>query len=386
MPGEIQGFIDGLRPEIRTLPLYNAGLSTEYVKATYNVEHVAKLGSNENSFPPSPKVLTAIESALSAVGLYPDPSCRELRTALAQRLDVSPERLMFGNGSDDVIAVAVQTFLSPGDEVVTISPSYGLHVIFPLSFGATVRAVPIGPDNTADVEALTAAIGPRTRMVMFSNPSNPVGTSIGEEDLQRLLAAIPENALLIFDEAYFEYAAADNAYPSFLGMLERWRRPWLVLRTFSKAYGIAGLRVGYAIASDAALVDLMDRVRGPFNVNRLAQAAALAALQDAEYARDCVVRTTRERERVRRALGELGYRPVPSLTNFLFFDVHTDSAELAKSLLPHGVIVKAWRDPGFSNHIRVSIGSREANDQFLAAMQESAMLRAAMPGTEARSK
>jgi histidinol-phosphate aminotransferase len=139
---------------------------------------------------------------------------------------------------------------------------------------------------------------------------------------------------------------------------------------------LAGLRVGYAIASHAALAGLMDRVRGPFNVNRLAQAAALAALEDAEYAQDGVVRTTRERERVRAALVEMGYAPAPSLTNFLFFDAHTDSAGVANSLLPHGVIVKAWRDPGYANFVRVSIGSPEANDQFLAAMQRTAVREA----------
>src|SRR5208337_3926904 len=180
---------------------------------------------------------------------------------LAQRLGVAADRLAFGNGSDDLIAVAVETFLSPGDEVLTLSPSYGLHVIFTQSFGARIRSVPLARDYAFDAAGFIAAITPRTRMIMFSNPSNPVGTSMTADDMCRLLAAVPETTMLVFDEAYYEYGAAAGAYPSFLEMLEKSRRPWLVLRTFSKAYSLAGLRLGYAIASDASLVGLMDRVR-----------------------------------------------------------------------------------------------------------------------------
>jgi histidinol-phosphate aminotransferase len=186
--------------------------------------------------------------------------------------------------------------------------------------------------------------------------------------MSRLLASLSQRTLLVFDEAYFEYAAADPSYPRFLEMLQGCSSPWLLLRTFSKAYGLAGLRVGYAVASDASLLGLMDRVRTPFNVNRLAQMAAVAALKDMPHSQDCVARTIQERERVRRALGDLGYRPAPSRANFLFFDAREDASDLAARLLTRGVIVKPWREPGFSDHIRVSIGSPRANDQFLSAL------------------
>ncbi len=371
----IQAFIDGLREEVRNLPLYNAGLSSDYVRAHYHVQEVAKLGSNENSYGTSPKVLAAIAAAVPDVTLYPDPFCNDLRAALSRHLGFSPERLVFGNGSDDLIAVAVQAFLSPGDEVLTLAPSYGLHVIFTQSFGARIRAVALRRDYKLDIAEFIAAITPRTRMLMFSNPSNPVGTSISADDMCRLLPAVPENTLIVFDEAYFEYAAADSSYPPFLQMLEKCQLPWLVLRTFSKAYGLAGLRVGYAIASDASLVDLMDRVRGPFNVNRLAQVAAIAALGELAYVKECISRTIEERERVRTALNDLGYFPAPSLANFLFFDAREDASELAKRLLPHGVIVKPWKEPGFREHIRVSIGAPRANDQFLGALAKTKMPR-----------
>jgi len=364
----IQTFLDSLRPEIKNLPLYNAGVSSEYVRSNYKIQEVAKLGSNENSHGTSPKVLAAIASAVQDVSLYPDSFGNELREALAERLNVARDRLVLGNGSDDLIAVAVQTFLSAGDEVLTVAPSYGLHLIWPQSIGARIRAVAVQRDYTLDINEFIAALTPRTRMIMFSNPSNPVGTSITAGDMSRLLSAVDDNTLIVFDEAYFEYAAQDRSYPAFAKMLEERRGPWLLLRTFSKAYALAGLRIGYALASDAALIQLMDRVRGPFNVNRLALVAALAALDEREYVQQCISRTGEERERIRQALDALGYHPAPSSANFLFFDAHEDSFELAQRLLPHGVIVKPWREPGFTGHIRVSIGSPRANDQFLTAL------------------
>jgi len=363
-----QTFLDNLRPEIKNLPLYNAGVSSEYVRSNYKIEAVAKLGSNENSHGASPKVLAAIAGAVRDVSLYPDPFGNELREALAQRLKTVRDRLVLGNGSDDLIAVAVQTFLSAGDEVLTVAPSYGLHLIWPQSIGARIRAVAVQRDYTLDINEFIAALTPRTRMIMFSNPSNPVGTSITAGDMSRLLSAAGDNTLIVFDEAYFEYAAQDRSYPAFAQMLEERRGPWLLLRTFSKAYALAGLRIGYALASDAALIQLMDRVRGPFNVNRLALVAALAALEEREYVQQCISRTGEERERIRQALHALGYHPAPSSANFLFFDAHEDSFELAQRLLPHGVIVKPWREAGFAGHIRVSIGSPRANDQFLTAL------------------
>jgi len=363
-----QTFLDYLRPEIINLPAYNAGVSTDYVRSKYQVRDVAKLGSNENSHGTSPKVLAAIAAALQDVALYPDPFGNQLRDALALRLNVTRDRLVLGNGSDDLIAVAAQTFLAPGDDVLTVAPSYGLHVIWPQSIGARVRAISVQQDYSLDIGKLIAALTPRTRMIMFSNPSNPVGTSITASDMSRLLAATGDSGLLVFDEAYFEYAAEDPSYPPFAKMLEQRAGPWLLLRTFSKAYALAGLRIGYALASDPALINLMDRVRGPFNVNRLALVAAFAALKEREYVQNCISRTSEERERMQRALQALGYRPAPSLANFLFFDAREDSFELAQRLLPEGVIVKPWREPGFTTHIRVSIGSRWANDQFLAAL------------------
>ena len=361
-------FLDSLRPEITTLPLYNAGVTSDFVRSRYQVREVAKLGSNESFQETSPRVLAAVSSALQDVALYPDPYGNELRSALSERMDVPGDRFVLGNGSDDLIAVAVQTFLAPGYGLLTIAPSYGLHLIWPQSVGTDIRAIPVRQDYRLDIQDFTAAITPRTRMILFSNPSNPVGTSISGDDMCRLLSAVGDSTLIVFDEAYFEYAAGDHSYPDFVEILESSKLPWLVLRTFSKAYGLAGLRIGYALASDPDLIHLMDRVRGPFNVNRLALVAAFAALQEREHLQSCIKRTIDERERVRHALNALGYQPAPSLTNFLFFDARENASDLAQRLLPEGVIVKPWRETGFTEHVRVSIGSPRANDQFLAAL------------------
>lgn len=365
-------FVANLRPEIRTLPAYNSGSSAEYVRARYGVTRVAKLGSNENPWGTTSRVVAAIATAAADAALYPDPGSEDLRAALSRRLDVAPERLAFGNGSEDLISVCAHSFLGPGDEMVTILPSFGLHVIYAQAIGACVRMVRVGPDYKLNMADMIAALTPRTRMVMFSSPSNPLGSTIAARDLECLLAALDKNTLLVFDEAYFEYAAAEDTYPGFLEILENSGATWILLRTFSKAYGLAGLRVGYGVVSDAALVGVIDRARTPFNVNRLAQAAALAALEERDFVDDCVKRTLDERERLRESLRDLGYVSAPSVANFLFFDARENADDLAGRLLEYGVIVKPWRETGFRGHVRVSVGLPEANDQFLAAMASAA--------------
>src|SRR5580698_8494493 len=362
-------FLEALRPAIRSLPAYNSGLSAEHLRARYHVAEVAKLGSNENPWGASPRVQVALAEAIQHVGLYPDPASNQLRHRLAEQLAIAPDRLAFGNGSEDLISICAHSFLSPGEEMITVLPSFGLHAIYSQAIGAHVRLIP-SRDYAIDIPAMIAALTPRTRLVMFSAPSNPLGTTITGDDLARLLHALPDDALLIFDEAYFEYAAAEESYPGFLAILERSNRTWILLRTFSKAYGLAGLRVGYAIASDSELIDVIDRARTPFNVNRFAQVAALAALEDLDHMRKCVALTIAERERVRASLAAMGYRASPSVANFLFFDAREDASALAERLLTHGVIVKPWREPGYTRHVRVSIGLPRSSDLFLAALRK----------------
>jgi histidinol-phosphate aminotransferase len=368
----IGNFLDVLRPAIRTLPAYNSGLSAEYVRAHYHVDEIAKLGSNENPWGASPRVQAALADAIQDTALYPDPGCDLLRGLLSERLGVAPTRLAFGNGSEDLISVCAHSFLSPGEEMISILPSFGLHAIYSQAIGGKVKLIPSLPDYSIDVAGMVVAITPQTRLVMFSAPSNPLGATITGSDLERILHAMAEDTLLVFDEAYFEYAVAES-YPGFLRILERSDRAWILLRTFSKAYGLAGLRIGYAVASDASLIDVIDRARTPFNVNRFAQVAAAAALEDPAHMQDCVTRSIAERERLRASLTSMGFQTAPSVANFLFVDAREDASALAEKMLSHGVIVKPWREPGYQQHVRVSIGLPRSNDLFLAALKKESI-------------
>ena len=365
-------FLAGVPEAVQTLPRYNAGLSIEYVRERYGLTEIAKLGSNENPYGPSPRVREALRQAVDDVALYPDPNCDPLRALLSERLHFAPEQFIFGNGSEDLIAVAFRAFLAPGDRVVTFAPSFGLHVIDARSIGAEVTAVPVNSSYAMDIDQVIAALQPAPRILIFGNPSNPVGTSITAADFHRITAALPQQSLLIFDEAYLEYASADPSYPDFLTLLRESEVPWIILRTLSKAYGLAGLRIGYGIASAPELIEVMGRVRSPFNVNRLAQVAAIAALQDMAHVEDVVRRTVAERARVRAALEQLGFHPAPSLANFLFVRANENASDLAARLLTKGVIVKPWTEPAYSDHLRVSIGAPHSNDQFLQAWAELA--------------
>jgi histidinol-phosphate aminotransferase len=313
-------------------------------------------------------VLQAIGLAVKDAALYPEPGSDLLRERLAARLGIAPGRFAFGNGSEDLISVCAHAFLAPGEEMVTIAPSFGLHAIYAQAAGAIVRTVRIRENYTIDVPGILSTLTPGARMVMFSSPSNPVGTTISGAELRSLLSALGQDTILILDEAYFEYAAAAPGYENFLEILESSSATWILLRTFSKAYGLAGLRVGYGIASHPSLIHVIDRARTPFNVNRLAQAGAVAGIEEIEFVNNGVAKTIAERERLREELATLGYAAAPSVANFLFFDAHEDAGALSERLLEHGVIVKPWREPGFQTHIRVSIGSRKSNDQFLEAL------------------
>lgn len=356
------------RAEVRDLASYNAGLGSEAVRKRFGLTRVAKLGSNENPMGPAPAVTPAMTRACGEIALYPDAGCQALRAALSEKLDVPEDQLVFGNGSEDLLSVISRVFLDHGDEVVTVVPSFGLHFIYPMAAGARVVGVPMTDEGTFDVAGMVAALTPRTRLLMFSCPSNPVGCTLSADELQQLLDALPTQCLLVFDEAYYEYARWETEYPDCLGLIQASGKPFILLRTFSKAYSLAGLRVGYGIVSDPLLADLINRLRTPFNVNRVAQAAAVAALADDEYLHRCLSHVASERHRVAAALQEQGVATAPSMANFLYFHTPYPAEVINQALLREGVIIKPWREAGYSQHLRVSIGSCEDNDLFLQAL------------------
>ena len=357
------------RPEVPPLPAYNAGLSSDAVRERYGVTEIARLASNENPYGASPAVARALVDLAARVGTYPDANCTALRAAIAARTGVAPERIVVGNGSEDILQMLCQAFLSQGDRVLTQRPAFGLHEIYPRMMGAQVELLALTPALGFDVDAWCTALARGPKIAMLANPSNPVGCMFTAQAFERLLTATPAHTLLVVDEAYYEYACHADGYPDVLALLRGRAMPWIVLRTFSKAWGLAGLRVGYGLASDAALVQLLDRVRTPFNVNHAAQTAALAAWGDEDFMRRGVTETVRLRGRLAARLAALpGVRVAPSATNFLFLDLGRPNAPVNEALLAQGLIVKPWKEAGFEHFLRVSIGTEKDNARFVAAL------------------
>lgn len=354
-------------PHIASLPPYNAGMNIAVARTLSGRQDIARLASNENPDGCSPKVMQALASPSFEPWRYADPACTALRAALGDKVAIDPGLIVVGNGSEEMIAAISRAVLVPGACVVTTVPSFGLHEIEPLAAGARVIKVPMTADMGFDLGALEAAIATGPRIVFLSSPWNPVGPGLDRADLQRLIAAIRPGTLLVLDEAYFEFA--DPGAPDGIAMLRDSGIDHVVLRTFSKAYGLAGLRVGYALCSSLELAGVIAAAKTPFNVNGAAQIAAIAALADDGWMKASANRVRAERERVAAALARLGLRVAPSQTNFLFFDCNGDSARLAASLLGQGIIVKAWRESGYECYLRVTIGSPADNDRFVAALR-----------------
>lgn len=354
-----------LNPHVAALPAYNAGLSVETARRVSGRHDIARLASNENPDGCSPRVLEAL--AGYDPSRYADPACTALRAALGAFLDVAPDRIVCGNGSEEMIAAISRAALEPGREVLTVAPSFGLHEIEPLATGARVRKIAMLPDFGFDLDALAAAIETGPALVFLSSPWNPVGPALDEAGLTRLAeAACGRGTLFVLDEAYFEYGG--GALPDALQILSDAGLPFVILRTFSKAYGLAGLRVGYAIASDAALARTIAAAKTPFNVNGAAQIAAIAALADQDWMRASVSRLEARRAALTQSLAAAGFRTAPSRTNFLFVDCGGDSAAAAEALLAEGIIVKPWRESGFERSLRVTIGSQGDGERFLDAL------------------
>ncbi|HEV7326796.1 MAG TPA: aminotransferase class I/II-fold pyridoxal phosphate-dependent enzyme [Bosea sp. (in: a-proteobacteria)] len=355
-----------LNPHVAALPPYNAGLTVAVARAASGRSDIARLASNENPDGCSPAVLEALRSSQFEPWRYADPACTELRTALAEKLAAAPECIVVGNGSEEMIAAIARAALMPGCEVVTVTPSFGLHEIEPLAAGARVTKVPMGADLGFDIAAIAAALAAEPRILFLSSPSNPVGPALDHAQLERLARAASPRTLFVLDEAYFEYA--DEGAPDARDILGAAGLPHVVLRTFSKAYGLAGLRVGYAVCSDAGLARAVAAAKTPFNVNGAAQIAAMAALRDEAWMKASTARLRAERERVRAALHRLGLRPAPSQTNFLFLDIGADSDGIAAALLREGIIVKPWREAGYRSYLRLTIGHAADNDRLLAGL------------------
>ncbi len=360
------------RPEVPSLPAYNAGLSSDAVRKKYGVTGIARLASNESPFGASPAVAAALAGLAQDVSLYPDANCTALRAAIASRLDTSPARIIVGNGSESILQTICLAFLSPGDRVLVQRPAFGLHEIYPRMMGAELEFLDLTPALEFDVDAWCAALARGPKVAMIANPSNPVGCMFDAGGFERLLDSASARTLLVIDEAYLEYARLTPGFPSdALARLRARRRPWIVLRTFSKAWGLAGLRVGYGVASEPELVGLLDRVRTPFNVNLAAQTAALAAWGDEAFMDAATRETGQRRDTLAASLRALGLRVAPSVANFVFVDIGRPNGPVNEALLTKGIIVKPWKDAGFENFLRISVGTPADNARCVATLAQA---------------
>jgi histidinol-phosphate aminotransferase len=353
------------RRAIADLVPYEPGKPVEEVQRELGLDRVVKLASNEGPFPPFPGALEAIERASRELNRYPDGGVYALRAALAARHGVALEEVVVAAGADGVIDLLSQATLDPGDDIVCGWPSFPSYVLDAAKLGAESKKVPLQSD-TYDLEGLLAAIGPRTKLVYICHPNNPTGTGNGRAELDRFFEQVPEHVLVVLDQAYFEYID-DPDYADGIAEYFKAGRRVVVLRTFSKIYGLAGLRVGYGIAP-ADVVAATSKVRRAFDVTSTAQAAAVASIgDDAEIARRRSANTA-GREQLEAIFREHGLEPVgPALGNFLFADVG-DARETFDQLLRQGVIVRPCGGFGAPGAIRVSVGTAEENAFFAAAL------------------
>lgn len=354
-------------PYIETLKPYVPGKPIEETEREYGLSGVIKLASNENPLGPSPRALEAIRAALPKVHLYPDASSYTLVHALARHLEVRPEELLLGCGSNELIELLIRTFTTPEDEVLLCKGSFPAYRISVQAHGRPFREVPMRAGLGYDLEAMAQAITPRTRMIFLANPDNPTGTAFGRAAWEAFLARVPEHVLVVHDEAYFEFVD----WSEFFSAVEYFRRhPNVVaLRTFSKIHGLAGLRLGYGVM-DARLVTYLQRTRMPFNLTIPAQVGGTAALEDGEH-----VRRTRELNLqglryFETELPRLGASLPKSHANFVLADFGRPAMELYEKLLRKGVIVRPVASNGYPTSLRISVGTHEENQRCVAALRE----------------
>lgn len=356
---------DLVQPPILTQPVYEPGKPIEDVARELGLDAagIIKLASNENAFGPSPKALEAVRKMLPQVHLYPDGGAFALRRALGEARDLLPEQIIVGNGSNEILELLGHVFLGPGDEAVMGAPAFIVYKLITLLFGATPVEVPL-VEHCHDLEAMAAAVGPKTKMVFLPSPNNPTGTANTEEEIFAFVRGLPEHVVFVFDEAYAEYL--EN--PPDLRPLIAEGRKIICLRTFSKIFGLASFRIGYGYGS-VEMAGLLNRVRAPFNVNTLAQAAAVAALEDDEFLHRCREGNRQGLIQLAAGLEKLGLDFVPSEANFLLVKVG-DGRQVFQDLQKRGVIVRPVGPYGLPEFVRISVGTELENKRFLETMSE----------------
>jgi histidinol-phosphate aminotransferase len=352
--------LDHLKP-------YVPGTPIEDVQRKYGLSHVIKLASNENPLGTSPKALAAIQKALTRLNFYPDSQCYNLRHAMADFLKVDPEQLVIGNGGDGIITQTCMAYLDQDSEVIVSKSSFPVYDNFTHIMRAKLIKTPL-KDYGLDLEAMADAITDQTRIIFVCNPNNPTGTIVTADELDAFMARVPDRVLVVLDEAYYELVDSDD-YPDSMKYIREERENVMILRTFSKVYGMAGIRLGYAIAMPSVLAPL-NRAKEAFAVNLLAQEAGIAALQDQEFLAKTVKMNHDARVWLYEQFERMGLSYVRSHTNFILLHIGPNAGEVQQELLKVGVIVRPCDGYDLCDFLRVTVGSPEQNERFIEALEQ----------------
>ncbi|MBF0241196.1 MAG: histidinol-phosphate transaminase [Desulfamplus sp.] len=351
---------------IMSIKPYEPGKPIDELKREYGIKNIVKLASNENPVGPSPLAVKAIGEHLSTMNRYPDGSAFKLTDKLAEHFGVKHENIVIGNGSDDIIALLAHAFLGSGKEAIMPFPSFLMYEISVKTAGGTPVMVPLN-GLEIDLDALADAVTDRTAMIFLTNPNNPTGSHFTTSQFNDFMKKIPSDVMVIVDEAYIEFARDFNIFNSLANPLFDQRV--ISLRTFSKAYGLAGFRVGYGIM-DKEIAEVLHRIRQPFNVNSLAQVAAAAALDDDEFLQKGVKVMQEGVDYLSEELSKMGITTFPTQSNFFLLDVKRDATEVFKSLLKHGIITRSMKSYGFESYLRINAGLPEENRAFIEAFKQ----------------
>ncbi len=365
-------FLDLAAPGVRALQPYLPGKPIAELERELGISNVVKLASNENPYGPSPQALAAASAALEELSRYPEGSGYLLAEKLAGKHQLGSDCITLGNGSNDVLDMIARVFLTPEHEAVFSEHGFAVYPIAVQAVGAQARIAPAhdgsaGPAYGHNLEAMSRLIGPDTRLVFIANPNNPTGTWLPDDELNAFVAGLPSHVMVVIDEAYFEYVEHAR-YPDTSGWLQQFPN-LIVTRTFSKAYGLAGLRVGYAL-SQPEVADLLNRVRQPFNVNLIAQAAAVAALDDDDHLQDCVRRNREGMLQLQAGFEKLGLCWIESAGNFIALETQRPGLDVYQDLLQQGIIVRPVANYGMPNHLRITVGRADENARFLNALEQ----------------
>ncbi|HHV16243.1 MAG TPA: histidinol-phosphate transaminase [Gelria sp.] len=354
------------RPEIFNLKPYVPGKPIEEVQRELGIDDIIKLASNENPLGPSPLGKKAFSEVVDKLHIYPDANCFNLKQKLSKLLDYEPQGLLIGNGSDELLKLLAETFLNPGDEIVFAQPSFAEYEFTATIMGAKSIKVPL-IDFKHDLDAMLAAITPRTKIVYICNPNNPTGTIVTAAEIDSFMTRIPEDVLVVFDEAYYEYVE-DAAYVSGIKYVKQGRNA-VVLRTFSKIYGLAALRVGYGVTTPD-IAAAVERVTEPFNVNTPAQVAAAAALDDKEHLKQSKKVNQAGKNYLYEEFQKLQLKYIATEANFIFVDTGKDSQEVFQELLKQGVIIRTGDIFGYPTYIRVTVGNEKENVRLIECLKK----------------